>query len=361
MHELTEDFKRDQLEREKHHYERFIGEGARPEIILEVYNKVKTLEDWPKEFGKVGDNIEKAADGVKDNKVRAMMYLDAILYRHLGSLAIFEDTEEKKKLYYDSLEAYKKAAPYFWAPAERIEFPFKKTTLKGFFRKSPNAASKQAPCIISVHGADACGLVEGHYMTNFILDKGMHTIEFDLPGQYEARFEGMYMAPEEFEKGIAAGFDYLETRQDVDSGKIGLLGSSFGGHIAVRVAAFEKRLKAVVSCGGFYGMDEFIYMWGAVLHLQNDMNVSGEQWEQTLKTYTLDGIIDKITCPLLVVNGTADATSPNSQVVKIYDNAKCPKDLKLYEGVGHSGWYWKKSILTDIANWFLVKLNGKHV
>ena len=126
-----------------------------------------------------------------------------------------------------------------------------------------------------------------------------------------------------------------------------------------RAAAFEKRLKACISVGGFYGMDEFTYMTGAILHLQNDMNVTPAQWPEETKKYTLDGIIDKVTCPLLVVNGTADATSPNSQVVKVYDNARCPKDIKLYEGVGHSAWYWKKDALLDIADWVWVKLHGK--
>ncbi|MFC1995275.1 alpha/beta hydrolase family protein [Chloroflexota bacterium] len=357
MSEMTKEFKEEMLGREKHHLERYVGEGAQPEQLFEAYAKIKTLEDWSREFSSIANKFEDAGDAIEDPMVKAHNYLSASLYHHIGGLALYEDTEEKKQGYYAGLRAYQKAAKYFWAPAERVEIPFRSTTLKGFFRKAPE--TNRTPCVISIHGADASGLVEGHYMTNFFLHKGISTLEFDLPGQYEARFEGLYMEPSEFEKAISAGVDYLETVSDVEANKIGLIGSSFGGYIAARTAAVEKRLKACISVGGFYGLDEFTYMPGAVLHLQNDMNVTPAQWPEETKKYTLDGIIDKMTCSLLVVNGTADATSPNSQVVKLYDNARCPKDIKLYEGVGHSAWYWKKDALLYIADWAWIKLQSK--
>ncbi|MEC9092605.1 MAG: PVC-type heme-binding CxxCH protein, partial [Planctomycetota bacterium] len=64
-------------------------------------------------------------------------------------------------------------------------------------------------------------------------------------------------AEDEFESGTLQGIvnhmrcvDYLQTLDFVDPRKIGVIGHSLGGHNAIFVAAFDPRLKAVVtSCG----------------------------------------------------------------------------------------------------------------
>lgn len=45
--------------------------------------------------------------------------------------------------------------------------------------------------------------------------------------------------------------DYLESRDDVDQSRIGVIGHSLGGHNAIFTAVFDDRLKAVVSSCGF--------------------------------------------------------------------------------------------------------------
>ena len=42
--------------------------------------------------------------------------------------------------------------------------------------------------------------------------------------------------------------DYLETRDDIDTSRIGLLGYSMGGHMTFILAASDPRIKTVVSC-----------------------------------------------------------------------------------------------------------------
>jgi hypothetical protein len=51
--------------------------------------------------------------------------------------------------------------------------------------------------------------------------------------------------------------DWLETRDDVDVARIGVVGWSLGGYYAPRAAAFEKRLALVVAWGANHD-------WGAV-------------------------------------------------------------------------------------------------
>lgn len=48
----------------------------------------------------------------------------------------------------------------------------------------------------------------------------------------------------------SVGIDYLESREEVDRGRIGFIGHSYGGRMAIWVPAFDKRIRASVSnCG----------------------------------------------------------------------------------------------------------------
>lgn len=49
---------------------------------------------------------------------------------------------------------------------------------------------------------------------------------------------------------IAVGIDYLQNRDEVDAKKIGFIGHSYGGRMAIWAPAFDKRIKVSVSnCG----------------------------------------------------------------------------------------------------------------
>lgn len=49
---------------------------------------------------------------------------------------------------------------------------------------------------------------------------------------------------------VSVGLDYLESRPDVDKTKIGFIGHSYGGRMAIWSPAFDKRIKVSVSNGG---------------------------------------------------------------------------------------------------------------
>jgi dienelactone hydrolase len=48
------------------------------------------------------------------------------------------------------------------------------------------------------------------------------------------------------EAWASAAVDWLETREDVDDGRIGIVGWSLGGYYAPRAAAFEERFALCV-------------------------------------------------------------------------------------------------------------------
>jgi dienelactone hydrolase len=54
----------------------------------------------------------------------------------------------------------------------------------------------------------------------------------------------------QWSKDLGRTIDYLETRPDIDAGRVGYYGMSAGAHVALPIVAVEPRLKAVVLLSG---------------------------------------------------------------------------------------------------------------
>jgi pimeloyl-ACP methyl ester carboxylesterase len=74
--------------------------------------------------------------------------------------------------------------------------------------------------------------------------------------------------PDEHVEDVRAAMTYADTRSDVDSGRLSLLGVSYGGAVAVATAGVDRRVQAVISVVG-YG--------SGARHLRAIR--SSEQWE----------------------------------------------------------------------------------
>ena len=162
--------------------------------------------------------------------------------------------------------------------------------------------------------------------------RGISTLMVDCPGSGEAlRLRGL-TARVETEHWAAACVDYLETRADIDPARIGLVGWSLGGYYAPRAAAFEKRLKLVVAWGANHN-------WGEVQRRRLERegeNPVPHYWEHVLWVWsepdvptfirhaeqiTLDGVVEKITCPFLITHGQNDRQIPVSYAHRSYEQA----------------------------------------
>jgi 2,6-dihydroxypseudooxynicotine hydrolase len=131
--------------------------------------------------------------------------------------------------------------------------------------------------------------------------------------------------------------DGLRGRKDLDLDRVGLMGISMGGIYGPRAAASEKRLRAVIALAGPYDLSE---CWPALNPLTRGGYVfytksrdDAEAFEKS-KELTLRGILEKVTCPLLVIHGGRDRLFPPAQAERIVREA--PKaTLLMYPDGNH--------------------------
>ena len=128
---------------------------------------------------------------------------------------------------------------------ERIAIPYTGGHLPGFRLQ---AKGKERSTLIFTGGYDS--FVEEFY--NFLLpltELGMTVIAFDGPGQGGALRQGIYL-DHAWEKPAKAAIDYFK----LDA--VDWLGASCGGYMSIRAAAFEPRIKHIISMPTSYsGLD----------------------------------------------------------------------------------------------------------
>jgi alpha-beta hydrolase superfamily lysophospholipase len=140
-------------------------------------------------------------------------------------------------------EAFARAAASMQSPLERLAIPFDGASLPGWFCP---AGGGRAPVVISVGGYDSTA--EESYFWNGAAARarGYHAVTFDGPGQGGVLLEqGVPFRPD-WEKVISAVIDAVAKRPDVDAQRIAVVGESFGGLLAPRGAARDRRVAACV-------------------------------------------------------------------------------------------------------------------
>ena len=178
----------------------------------------------------------------------------------------------------------------------------------GYFCHPVNPKPGKWPAVLFLGGADAYA-EEIYFGGKQMLDRGWAMLLVDAPGRGSSIYlKGIKTRPD-YEVPGKACVDYLVSRPEVDPDRVALLGISMAGYYAPRVAAFEKRLKALVAWSGCYSILDDLY--DLCVHLQPVCQrllggVSHEEARRLLKDFTMAGIAKNITCPTLITHGDKD-------------------------------------------------------
>ena len=227
---------------------------------------------------------------------------------------------------------------------EHVEISYEGTSYPGLFVAAPAIDGGPAPCMIHTNGLDSVKeMIYWSGIGDDLAKRGISTLMIDHPGVGEALRSRGLDGRFDSEVWAAAAVDYLETREDVDADRIGIMGWSLGGYYAPRAAAFEKRLKLCVS----WGANHF---WGELQKRRQQRegeNPVPHYWEHVMWVFghddidafmawapnmTLDGVVERITIPYLVTHGKGDRQIPLEAAHMSYDQAvNSPKrDLRIF-------------------------------
>lgn len=299
----------------------------------------KDAESWFTEWTATATRVLATADTSAEGSHRvsaAAAYLRAACYfsRALDTLDGTKDTSRLLPAWRRHRAAWDK-----WIGQQTnvhaIDVPYEGTTMPAYLFLA--AATEPRPLVILVNGSD--GSIADNWCSGgqAALDRGYHVVVFDGPGQQSLLFEQHIAFRPDWEHVLGPIIDAIGPHPRVDPDRIAAVGWSQGGFWAARAAAFEPRLKAVVLDPGVYDVSTswFEKLPASMVPMLDDTSPDGpknfDEFMQigladspataatlafrmrpygttspyaaynAVRTYTLDGITDKITCPTLVL------------------------------------------------------------
>jgi dienelactone hydrolase len=251
---------------------------------------------------------------------------------------------DREALYKKMLATFDRFVAYSGEPIERVNIPYQGKRLAALLVKA-GSGNGPKPCMVHFDGFDAFKeILYLNGMAEALARRDVSTLLVDQPGVGEAlRIDGMTVEPRA-EVPAAACVDFLETRPEIDSSRIGMMALSMGGYYAPRAAAFEPRFKACVTWGGNYD-------WGAVQRMRYENSRAGKpiphfwehfQWAlgkssvadalEFADQINLRGILHRITCPILITHGENDRQIPLKYAQLTYDDCvnSARRELKIH-------------------------------
>ncbi|HEV2582377.1 MAG TPA: alpha/beta fold hydrolase [Ktedonobacteraceae bacterium] len=316
---------------------RFISNGVDANDFQRVTNSIDVWDEWCQKWSECGVMHEQMAEQAESRGYTvsaAYHYFHAAISYHFGKYLFVHRPQELRAAHEHVVRDYRRALPYFDMPGEHVAMPYEGgASMYGIFRKPAQVA--RPPVVILVPGLDSVK-EELHLYGDDFLRRGMAVLAIDGPGQGEMEFE--FPLRHDYEVPVARAIDYLETRPDVDASRVGLMGVSFGGQFAVRAAAFERRLKAVIENCGSYNQS-----W----NFKNRPQISRDTMVHRLKVaneeealdrlqhFNLQGVAEKVGCPRLVIQGRRDRLVSAEQGERIAAEAGRMAELWMFEDGNH--------------------------
>jgi len=339
---------------------RFVANGVPLSDFQAVTGSIKRWDDWCAAWSRLAATHEALghaalADGFSLSA--GEHYTRAAVCYHFGKFLFVHRPDEMRAAHEKAVACRTAALPHLRPAGERVAIPFEGTNLYGNLRRPAGAA--RPPVVVMCMGLDSAKEEMNAYENDF-LARGMATLAFDGPGQGEAELQlairGDYEAP------VKAVFDWLESRADIDAGRIGLWGVSLGGYYAPRAAAVERRAQACVSLSGPY---RWIDVFDAANPLTREAfrvrsrSRNDEEAREKAATLTLEGLAGNIACPLLVVAGENDNLIPPSHAERMAEEAGPRAKLLIVEGGNHVAnnvWYRYRP---QSADWLASQLDAE--
>jgi hypothetical protein len=322
------------------------------------------FEGWHLEWKATGDRLAAAARASEagGHTVSAgWQWLRASTYYDTATpfLDATDDPDRFKPTWELHRDAWEGFARNSSPPIERVSIPYEDTELEGYLFRSRDG-SEPRPLVLLNNGSD--GAVSTMWLLGAAsaLQRGYDCLTFDGPGQGAALWrQGLHFRPD-WEAVITPVLDFALDLDGVDRDRVVLLGVSQAGYWVPRAVAFEQRIAAAVADPGVWDVGT---SWSGHLpppmiellnggerdqfnrFLEQGMSESPAQrgtlafrmrpYEgetpydvyRSLDDYTLDGVADRIKCPILITDPDHEQFWPG-QSRKLYEAVSTPAESK---------------------------------
>lgn len=332
-------------------------------------NKIKdgNIESWVQAFNELAVHVERQGrlalstghrSSARDAFFRAANYYWAAakytVHRHPGY----------KSLWQKSRNCMRQALILLDIPGEAVHIPYYGRMLPGYFLRA-RSSSQPRSTLIAVSGFDSTAEELYFIIGAGATRRGYNVLVFEGPGQRGVMrlYDDLPFRPD-YEDPIRAAVDYALSRPEVDAERLVLFGFGFGGHLVLRGAAYDQRVKALIADTPLPDFGEIMwacfppFMLCLPPSLLNQVTavrlkvtastkrVWAENAFQALGVTTISDYLtrmkafkftepERITCPTLCFISEGEGAAAIFRVREFYNALRCPKRLHIF--TAHDG------------------------
>lgn len=332
-------------------------EGHR--VMQKLKSCVGDDKAWFKEWSAMAAELERRgrdAEKAGHTLTAASYLMRAANYYQTGERFVVPKTAQSAEIYRRSVEIFKAGTELLPRPRiESVEIPYGDKSLPALFVHADPAVTggKPAPTMVFLDGFDITKEISYFRGVPEFSDRGISCLIVDGPGNGEAvRFRDMPLIAET-ERYATAAYEYVAGRSDVDAKRVGIMAISLGGYYAPRAATFEPRFACCIAWGAHWDVHELWRKRFEALDSGNVPSLSVAEdhltWIFNVKTraeamkiledFRLDGIVQNMKCPFLLVHGENDEQVVLSIAETCFKAAGSKnKTLKVF-GKEEGGWH----------------------
>ncbi|MPZ22831.1 MAG: alpha/beta hydrolase [Dehalococcoidia bacterium] len=335
--------------------------------INRVFSKVGSTLHFSRAWLTTGQEVEKKARWAEERGHRLAardFYQRAALLYGRGQYGFFGDDPRKSHFHDKMLQCFQKVIEYTpGVHIERVILPFEGKDIYGVLYVPEGEGP--FPCVLMGPGMDMIK-EDWHvgYMKYF-LPRGFAALAIDGPGQGETLLHGCKVTLDNYERAASVFLDFLTERREIDSDRLVHYGVSMGSYWGCRLAAHDGRIKASATAMGCTSTMEVIFHHAQPNFKANFMYMAGYQDEdafdrEIMQHMNLDGIVENVKCPLLMMHGEFDELTPLEAALATYERAAKPKAMWVFGEEFHPLGGAGVDILTLGADWLVAMMDGKY-
>jgi len=333
---------------------RILTMGIPVDIIVETLQEIRRLNDWTDAWIEtaqrfLGDYRRQVSGNLRCDAAQARMM--AGLCYHVAQLFPGPDPRTQEHCRATAATLVAQALPDITPHARNVSIPWRNHELSAILVPGPDSPEPSS-LLVTINGASTIKEEVMRWSSPFD-QLGIATLFIDSPGTGESRHLGP-ISPDH-DDILNGVFEMLRSFPVVDPRRVGVLGISIGGNLAIRSLAYDRRIAAAIAVSPPYEPARWIEH-SSPLH-QSELRESligndDGSIEEIAASFSLHDIAPTVQRPTLILGGGRDLVVPPSESTLLASRLGALSTLDWYPGGGHVLYSELPAWTTDAAQWF---------
>ncbi len=301
-------------------YPRFLANGLDGLQVRDILARIERWDQWAPEWTASAQAWEARGEAALEagHHLTAGHHLQrAALTLQFAQFVLTEDVEQRTAIHRRQMALYRRAAPLLDPPAEAVAMPFDDSPVPGYLRRPAGVANP--PLVIMIPGLES---TKEQFSTfePYFLARGVATLSMEGPGQGEMWYARPF-DDADYQRAFQAVLQFAAGLNGIDHSTLALVGTSFGGYLCLKCAPLVDNLGGVVEMAGPYDLAQFDELQPVLrdgfTHLTHSPDPS--MAKRRLADVTLEGVLERLQAPVLVIHGGQDTVIPPREHERIAD------------------------------------------